>query len=188
VEFDMKKLLLVLIITQCFIGLAQAYTLNQGDSATVSFSTLPYIGTSSQDDLTRVWMNSPPTIIDSDGTQQVIPFLKAGDSFRIDFFENRSDTDPYVSYLISGPGSGFGFGFARGYTGPLFWEDLEGNFKISMLSGSMTLTSFYVDVISGGQEWAKTLDVTPTPIPAAFWLMGSGLAALALSQNRKRNY
>lgn len=170
----MKKLLCLLCFIQWFGGIAHASFFNQGDTTTLSFSTLPYIGTTNNSDVTWITFN---------GTQ-----LNNGDSFRLDLFNNISDSNPLFSETVVGPGTFGGYGFVREMSiiigdpnpvpGPLLWEDLEGKISLTMLSGSMSLDTLDVSVSSGGHVWGETLAVTPTPIPATAVLLGSGLMGL----------
>ncbi|MCJ7600835.1 MAG: hypothetical protein MUO63_04935 [Desulfobulbaceae bacterium] len=188
----MKKMLYLLVMVLSFSNIAHAATFYEGDSGTLYFSSLPYIGIGDNNYMDQTLINFPfPTIIiGPSGTSEFIPFLTEDDSFQINLFENKDDLIPaYVELLDGLNGTPQRIGFTRPISfyldgtisyGSLLWEDLEGKLTWTMLSGSMNLDFFDVEVNAGGQIWGQSFEVlaVPTPIPGAAWLMGSGLLGL----------
>jgi len=184
----MKKTIIGMAIILCFSSMANAALFNQGDSSTLSFTTLSYIGTTNNSNGTMVFFPFQLSF-NLNGTS-IYTNISKGSSFQLDVYENVSDTIPYSS-LVFGDSPPLSTIFAplmlivndKVVELPPLWNDFEGKLSLTMLSGSMTLDSLDVVVWSGGQTYGKTLDITSTtpastPIPAAAWLFGSGLFGL----------
>jgi hypothetical protein len=183
-------------------GVASAYLFNQGDIATVSFSSLPEIGSTTYSNDTRITFPPPTYIYHIDGSVEVDSFIMPGGSFRLDVYENRTDTVSTSSLIIGDPSTSSGIIFPPiplltfDESGNLInvkyatlWSDLEGKFDLTLLTGSISLDSLNVQVTSEGQVYGQSFDITsttPTPIPAAAWLLGSGLVGLAGSRARRK--
>ncbi|MBU0968410.1 MAG: hypothetical protein KKA54_18760 [Proteobacteria bacterium] len=187
----MKRMVFILIMLHCFSSIAHAAIFQQGDRGTFSFSSLPYIGSEDSSYMDTTWIHFPPptVIFRLDGTSEFIPFLTPGDSFQINLFEDNADLIPSRVELIRGLDGTTGIGFMNfpsyyidgtASYGDLLWEDLEGKLTLTMLTGSMDLDFLNVEVHAGGQVWGQSFEVSvvPTPIPAAAWLLGSGLLGL----------
>jgi hypothetical protein len=184
----MKKILLCIFIIHCFGNLAHAAFFNQGNNTTLTFSTLPYISATGFDTTSNIIPGFESTLDPGTGIMRYIPILKDGDFFRLDLYVNRSDTTPVYSNILSNRDSILLF-TRRSFVpiiggpnpsvkyGPLLWADLEGKIFLFNTFGSMTLDHLTIRV-SPGNKCIVTHDVTTTPIPAAAWLFGSGLAGL----------
>lgn len=75
--------------------------------------------------------------------------------------------------------------FTVNTTSTLLWEETATSF---IASSNYTDIEFYFQTVPGTGIWIiddVSLKTTPTPIPAAIWIFGSGLAGLAGLRRRK---
>jgi len=101
------------------------------------------------------------------------------DSLRFEAFENTPAQPAIYSTTLTPAGyPDFTFGAA--------WQDLEGSFRVTMLSGSATLTDFFGSVVTTGGD-LYSLKVTVVPEPSAWSLLGTiGLPLLAWARTREQ--
>jgi len=201
----MKKILFALIMTHVSCNMANAIEFHQGDSGTLSFSSLSFIGTENTSFADKTTIHFPPSTFGFSGdwttgfTFNLIPFLTENDSFQMNLFENQNDLTPSYVETISGlTGTPVGIIFVRSQScyldgtctfGNLLWEDLEGKLTLTMLSGSMNLDSLRIEVHTGDQIWGHDCVVSaisPVPEPASMLLFGTGIISLIGTSRKKQ--
>ena len=105
------------------------------------------------------------------------------DDFKFEAFENTALQPPiYTTNFAWGSGSGgkvIDFGPA--------WGDLEGTFRLTLLTGTATLTDFAGTVTTSNGDF-YTIKIYSAPEPTVWALMGAmGLTVWSCRQIRKRN-
>lgn len=106
--------------------------------------------------------------------------FSGSDRLRFDAFEdNPTQTAIYSTTLSAGAGSpDFTFGAA--------WQDMQGTFRVTMLSGAATLQEFFGSVITASGE-LYSLKVSVVPEPSAWSLLGAiGVPALVWAQSKSQ--
>lgn len=105
-----------------------------------------------------------------------------------DLFENNlPNQTPFFTYTYSftqiNPFSFSSFGYGVLGLPPGTWSDLEGLINIKVLQGAVSVVGdVYVSVETGGSVYSSIQSV---PVPAAAWLLGSGLLGLIGVARRK---
>jgi len=185
-----------IIVAAVLLGVsntAYAGIIDQGETVEVSFASLPYLESTQYLDTTKI-LFPVPWAIHCDFTGSCTYETPASGSYRLDLYENRSDSVAYFSsvynvgynmLMFSRPMS-IVIGEPEPIMGNLLWEDLEGRLTLTMLTGSMEINSLGIRVASGGYVCGTDFITTPTPVPAAAWLLGSGLVGL-IGLRRKTN-
>lgn len=185
-----KLLIAIMLITlSCLNSTAQALVYNQGDTLTISFATLPYLGEADFPDTTVIEFPAAPWIVNCDllGNCTVTHDYY---SFRLDLYENRTDNNPAYSSIFDSSYLGLLIMKSINIYNPaasrLLWEDLEGKMELTLLSGPATLDAFEINLFSSGQVWGATFNTTPVPEPSTLLLLGAGLTGLVGLRLRRR--
>lgn len=175
-----KLLIAIMLITlSCLNSTAQALVYNQGDTLTISFATLPYLGKTDSSDATFIKFPSIHFIGSCDllGNCAFAPY-----SFKLELYENRTDNNPAYSSIFDSSYTGWfifkSIDIDNPSAGNLLWEDLEGKMELTILNGSVTLDPFEINLSSGGHVWRGTFNTTPVPEPSTLLLLGAGLTGL----------
>ena len=114
--------------------------------------------------------------------------LAQGERVLFAFYENVQSENPVYTFTVNGSGSGMSGFFWFDFAQHGFFRDKQGIFSVSMLSGSVYLTSLSVCSNIDGVNYFATIQ--PTAIPEPVTLGSSlGLAGLAIvgSRRRRRN-
>ncbi len=132
--------------------------LNEGDSYSFEFTSLPY---------DSEYMEEYFLI----GIVYLKPAFSVNPSYRFSIYENSLNEIPIRSEIdILDPLSG-GFGYLE-HSNSASWQDLQGVFSIEVLTGSIELESFVASTIIGTGMYSQTFNV---PIPNSFIFISSGL-------------
>ena len=184
----MTRLFVAVAVCLCFLGSpsAHAVTIDPGNPLTLSFSNLPFVGTSD----TYCCQSGASVFLAGD-------LLDSGDDIRLEFFENTvTETDPPYWDFNAGtwtvPAASFGAGVAV-HASPTPWsDDLQGAIRLSALSGSINVDHIIISVFPSkdtpGPEYAETFNFSSatTPIPATLPLLVSALGGLGFIGWRRR--
>jgi len=185
------KLLTVtmLIIMSCLSSTAQALVYNQGDTLTISFATLPYLGEADFPDTTVIAFPATPWTVNCDPLFNCT-FAPEYYLFKLDIYEDRVDSIPFYTGVYNSSYAGLfiprSINISNPSLGGLLWEDLEGRMELTVLSGPATLDAFDISVFSGDRVWGATFNTTPVPEPSTVLLLGAGLIGLAGLRLRSR--
>jgi hypothetical protein len=174
-----KPIATIAALLSPFSVLAQgSLTLNAGETYTFEFSTLPLIGPT-----------TPGLPFNTFGSLSGIfsPSLQPGSAILFEMFEGSVAETATGSQTLSAPvglpAPPGPFMFVDGA-----WQDLQGAVRISMLSGSATLSIAKASVVrdEAGGLFEYSSSVLPVPEPSPFVLIGAGSIALCLmNQDRK---
>jgi len=148
--------------------------LNTGETYTYQFDTLP------------LTFQFPPEGHFFNGRVSVSlnpATIETGDSLRLDMFENNLGEAPICSTTLSGNGV---------CTANLAWQDLQGVFRLTMLSGSVEVSRISLQVVTsttfqpGAGEYDLAFTPVPEPSPTALLSVPALIGALWTALFRKR--
>ena len=133
----MKRITLFCLALQLFCLSAHSQLhLNTGETWTYQFNSLPHTG------FISVFVTNPvggvSFTIDSSTFQ-------TGDKLRYEMFENNTSEMPICSGLMASAPP-----FTVSCQAPSSWDDLQGVIRLTMVSGSLTVTGITVEVIRSG--------------------------------------
>ena len=146
---------------------SNAATLNQYDSAIVSFDNLLLTGPYDYIDISRTAL-----IFSGFG-------LSNGDQLYVEFFEDSISETPITSWDLIGPDSG-AVGLAIKTLNPGYWWDLQGMIRFTMIEGSVDISHVNIDVIKNSMLYEGTYNPTLVPLPAAGFLFISGFLGMTI--------
>jgi hypothetical protein len=158
--------------------IAQGVLLNAGDSYVFEFSSLSYARPTLPNE----------ALITGSGQVDVsfTPYsVGDGDGFLLEAFaDNLSDTPKsrVFTYPENQLPDGVYVGFIWWPGGELFWPDLQGVARITMLSGSAEITAFGVRQIVEDSVYQQ---IYPVPEPSALALFAVGAIFILLFQMRR---
>ena len=162
----MKKAIIAtaLMTVACSHLRSQGIILNAGDTYTYQFTSLPLQGP---------YVPDPPPSPPFGRFDALFAGFVRGGSVLCELFENSTDEVPFASQSLTSPAD------LPPPPGPLIWandawQDLDGALRFTMLSGSVTITMFRVQVvrseISGFTEYASTVvPGTRSAFPPRLW-------------------
>lgn len=138
-----------------------------------AFAALPLVG--------------PSTGVDQGGFTAYLGAdpLDAGESVRVQLFQNAFTEPPFYTHVFTTPTTLFG----ATVVSPVPWQDLQGTLSLTMLAGSVTLQRLQARAIRGGRlyEADVPLGASPpstVPEPSALGLVLAGGALLAARRAR----
>lgn len=155
---------LCLLFALPFPHFANAITLNAGESFTWSFDSMDYFGQANY---------SPGSSFGIEGNGD---FIQGDDLLLMQVFEGDSSEAPYFECINC---------YGAHVLVPLAWQDLQGAITITMIEGSVTFDFMFARYLTGTYEYRTTLNVSSVPVPAATWLLASGLLSLIGFSKRK---
>ncbi|HWX22474.1 MAG TPA: hypothetical protein VN578_21445 [Candidatus Binatia bacterium] len=156
----MKRLLLILGLSANIPGVATSQiSLNTGDSFTFEFTHFDFQAHGLTGPSARVGLSFQGFV----GT----------DTLQFNAFEDSPAQPPIFSTTLTASMGSPDFTF-----GPA-WQDLQGAFSVTMLSGSTTLLEFFGSVITASGD-LYSLKVIPVPEPSPFELLAVGGLALLI--------
>jgi hypothetical protein len=173
---SMKHSLVIAACLFCAILSVQGQLLlNQGDSFTYQFATLPQTGS------TNAFLTSPRGVF---GFTLNAATFQPGEQLRYEMFEHDSSEVPLQSGILSAtPPSGATI-FSAGA-----WQDLQGAVRLTMLTGSATVDTISVQAITPSVSLSSLnvneLNFTPTPEPSSLCLGGIAVALLLYRRPRR---
>ena len=168
----------LLFLLAAWLMLAQpvnAQLIGPGDSYELSFADLPYAGSPGYPDEMRITFNiSPRLAFDLDGNLVAIP----NGLFNVDLFENADSVAPFFSERDTYAGSGMGYIFSTALGNPDYWSDREGRFVVWATDGDFELAGVDITLYSNGAVYQQSFATNAVPVPAAAWLLASGLLTM----------
>ena len=157
-------------------GQSQAVTLNEGESYSLSFSSLPEINLQGGNNHSFVRANLFGNLLDP------------GEIVEVKLYESDLDGTPVHSATITPPPSAIA-SIDMDVVSASFWRDYQGAVAFTVLKGSITISEIQIRVDEGGQLHQGNYDVriSEAPIPGALPLFASALGLGGLfSYRRKR--
>lgn len=140
--------------------------LNAGDSFTFEFTHFDFQANGLAGPSARVGL--------------VFQGFSGSDSLRFEAFEDTPPQAPIYSTTLSAGGGSPDFTFGSG------WQDLQGSFRVTMVSGSATLQEFFGSVVKADGE-LYSLKVAAVPEPSGWSLLGAiGLPVLVWARIKAR--
>ena len=169
---SIKKLILTLLF-MLSSSLSHAVTIADGESFDFTFTNIAFFG----DTTATAGISANFNLFGDE--------LVAGDSLRLELFEDSSADSAFLTTVFSAPGNGFGVGTID--LTPRYWTDLQGAFRLTAISGSVNLDSFTLVVNNNGKQYRETVK-PPTvliPIPSvpelsSFYLFMIGFLGIAV--------
>jgi len=161
----MKALLFTLLLLVSVVeSSAQVLHLSAGQNFESEFQNLPFSGFlfPNQSNEGSVFL----TLSMDDG-------LSAGESLRLQIFENSFSEPPVLTKLLNGPVTDMTIGGSQ----PDAWQDLQGAFRLTMVSGSVEFTGISVNAV---KETLVYSTVVPVPEPSALVLLALAAPLLLL--------
>lgn len=104
-------------------------------------------------------------------------------TYKFDIFQNAFNSDPHLSYrdtLTFSPVGSTQFSLG----GETYEFTLNGFYDLGTIYSTIVIEDG--QTVNQAQLYATISTVTPVPVPAALWLLGSGLLGLAGFSKRKR--
>lgn len=173
----MKKLIANLLFAACFVvcsslsAWAQGVHLSPGDTLSFGFNGV---------DSCHFTEASP-------GSYVAVAFgddsLGAGESLRLEMFENSLNDPPFASQTYS-PSTSV---TSVAMYGPRAWLDFQGVIRIDMLSGSVDVGGGYFIVSPDISTYCNTSVAVPEPSSAALIGLGAVVSGVVLIHRRRRS-
>jgi hypothetical protein len=172
----MKALFITLAFTASGImGFSQGTMLGPGQSYVFEFTSLPYSRPATQSDNGSIAAYfAPGTFSDGESVEFAIYANSLADTPRIGTYTHSGPADPLA---------GYGFAFSWFNTDPPYFPDLQGLYRVTMLTGDAELSWFSVKQVVNGGVYSGYFPV-PEPSPAA--LLGLGLVWFTWFRRRAR--
>ncbi|MES2675228.1 MAG: hypothetical protein V4660_13390 [Pseudomonadota bacterium] len=179
-------------ILRCLLGLIFIFScsamagpiiLKQGETFTYEFENLPFIEVGTYWS-SNPWEHSAELFWD-------VKSLKKGTQMKVTLFEDSVNDTPLIENIWTSPALGGGFTLGD----PTFlnvWQDLQGVFSFTALSGSLMINSFVIktlDTIDSEFMNVHSLSVSPVSVsePGSAGLLvifAAGLCIIALARRR----
>lgn len=141
---------------------AQGLIINQGESASFSFTTLEFFST-----------NTNLFSVARAGLGFVAPDLSAGKTVQMEFFTDSGLSGvPFFTQSITVPGGGIFFGSIAFETPSTAWDDLDGGMRVTMLNGNASVLQVVFDVNRPGERYFHVQQAVPEPGALALFGLG----------------
>jgi hypothetical protein len=161
-EEAMKALQLFVIASAAAFAIPQAHaiTVSAGEVWDLQFQNIPLVSS--------MYLGLGPQVTFSFAASDL---FDVGDSFKVDYFSNSlaASPDRSITYAGTSPASSL---LAENLAPQLFnpvilnWgSDLQGAMRLTMLTGSVDLTSTQVQVWNGSNYFASNYSFSPSPVP-----------------------
>jgi hypothetical protein len=171
----MKPAAILIILLMASLSAKSQLVLNQGDAWVHTFNSLPLTGT------TNSFLSTPQGIFEfhvQAGT------LQSGEMLRYEMFENAASETPICSQTIA-----FGSPLTASCSSPNAWADLQGVFRLTMLSGSLTVDNVHLEAIVSGPSFSSynvySTSFNPAPEPSVGNLLALCLGACLIIANTR---
>ena len=158
-----KKQLLILVFMMS-ASITHATTIAEGESFDFSFTDIAFFGSTNA--LSSIGVSF--RLLDDE--------ITLGDSLRLELFEDTPTGDAFATTTFIAPGNGFGFGTIDGLFD--YWQDLQGSFRLTALTGSVNLDTFTLSVNRNGERYTQSYEATSVPEFSSFYLFLMGFLAL----------
>jgi hypothetical protein len=158
----MKSLQFFIIASAAAFGIPQAHaiTASAGEAWDLQFQSIPLISS--------MYVGLGPQVTFSFAASNSFDI---GDSFKVDYFSDTLDASPdrSITYVGTSPASSQ---LVENLEPQLFnlvifnWSsDLQGAMRLTMLTGSIDLTSTQIEVWNGSNYFASKYSFSPSPVP-----------------------
>jgi|GEM_PF-6718037 len=185
----LKCLLGFILVSSCSV-MAGPIILKEGETYTYEFDSLPFVRVGNYWS-SYAWEHSVDLFWD-------VEPLKKGTQLQVSIFEDSISDTPVIENIWTSPQISGGFTLVDTRFGAAVWEDFQGVFSFTVLSGSLMFNSFALSVLNTiDNEFVNVHGITVSPSsvsvpePGSVGLLAifaAGLGIIAITRHREPRF